>query len=68
MENLFFQSQMDESKNPWRRSGPENIHLGTAIDQFKEVDPRNGTQLADKKCKEEEDLRRVSSIVGSILC
>ena len=27
--NLFFQSQMDES-NPWRRSGPENIHLGTA--------------------------------------
>ena len=28
-ENLFFQSQMDESK-PWRRLGPENIHLGTA--------------------------------------
>ena len=24
-ENLFFQNQ-----NPWRRSGPENIHLGTA--------------------------------------
>ena len=27
-ENLFFQSQMDES-NPWRRSGPENIHIDT---------------------------------------
>ena len=25
----FFQSEMDESK-PWRRSGTENIHLGTA--------------------------------------
>ena len=26
---FIFQSQMDESK-PWRRSGTENIHLGTA--------------------------------------
>ena len=26
---FIFQSQMDES-NPWRRSGTENIHLGTA--------------------------------------
>ena len=28
-ENLFFQSQMDES-GPWRRSGPDNVHFGTA--------------------------------------
>ena len=35
-ENLFFQSQMDESKNPWRRSGPENIPPWYGIDQFKE--------------------------------
>ena len=28
-ENLFFQSQMDES-NTWKRSRPENIHLDTA--------------------------------------
>ena len=28
-DNLFFQSQMDES-NPLEESGPENIHLGTA--------------------------------------
>ena len=29
-ENLFFQSQMDESKPLWRISRPENIHLDTA--------------------------------------
>ena len=29
-ENLFFQSHMDESKHPWRRSRPENIHIDTA--------------------------------------
>ena len=34
-ENLFFQSLMDES-NPWRRSRPENIHLGTAATNSKE--------------------------------
>ena len=28
-ENLFFQSRWT-NQNPWRRSGPENIHLGTA--------------------------------------
>ena len=27
---FFFQSQMDESKHPGRRSGTENIHFGTA--------------------------------------
>ena len=36
MENLFSQSQMDES-NPWRRSGPENIHLDTAATKARKV-------------------------------
>ena len=35
-ENLFFQSQMDESKTLGERSGTENIHLGTAASKSRE--------------------------------
>ena len=32
----LFSNRRWTNQNPWRRSGPENIHLGTGIDQFKE--------------------------------
>ena len=34
--DLYFPIADGRIKNPWRRSGTENIHLDTGIDQFKE--------------------------------
>ena len=33
---IYFSNRRWTNQNPWRRSGTENIHLGTALDQFKE--------------------------------
>ena len=38
-ENLFFQSQMDESKTPGGDQDSENIHLGTASTNSRRKSP-----------------------------
>ena len=50
-----FQSQMDES-NPWRRSGTENIHLGTASSNS-----RRGSHWLSWR------IRRVSSTTSRLI-